>query len=92
MNEPYYPSNGTEGIGFISIWCENCKRDPASRNGNAITSCQILLNSLSGKHPKQWIYKEGKATCTSFKDYRDSKIHKKRNIKGQTELFREEQK
>lgn len=88
MSDQYYPSNGTEGEGFISIWCENCKRDPASRNGNAKTLCNILLNSLIGKPPKQWIYQNGKPTCTSFADYRIKKeVHKKRIIKNQFNLF-----
>jgi hypothetical protein len=88
MATQYYPSNGTEGEGFISKWCENCKRDPASRNVEAKTMCRIFNNSLLGKQPKQWIYQNGIPTCTSFLDYRFSKqVHKKRVVKYQTRLF-----
>jgi len=45
MNESYYPSNGTEGVGFISKWCENCKRDPASFGG--MVSCRLRAASIS---------------------------------------------
>jgi hypothetical protein len=91
MSEQYFPSNGTDGDIFISMWCENCKRDPASRNSEAKTQCQILFNSLIGKQPKQWIYMNGKAICTSFVDYRIKKaLHKKRVLKNQTSLFSNE--
>jgi hypothetical protein len=87
MNQ-FYPSNGTEGEIFISKWCENCKRDPASRNSEAKTQCAILTNSLIGKQPKQWIYQDEKPVCTSFVDFRIKKgLHKKREVKNQTKLF-----
>jgi len=62
-----------------------------TRNINAKTSCEILFRSVIGDTPKQWIWKEGGPVCTSFIDFRDRTIHRKRKIKGQTELFKEEE-
>jgi len=84
MEEPklYFPSNGTEGDYFTSKWCENCRKDTSLRGGK--TFCPILTRSLVvGRPIKQWIYKEGKATCTSFTDYKTYTIKNKRPIKNQ---------
>ena len=53
----YYPSNGTEGMEFMSEFCDNCYKS---------RSCTILTRSLIGIHPTQWVYKDDKPTCTSF--------------------------
>jgi hypothetical protein len=55
--KPYLPSNGTEGMMFMAEFCNQCYKE---RN------CTILNRSLCGEQPKQWIYKDGEPTCTSF--------------------------
>lgn len=57
-SEYYLPSNGTEGSIFMSIFCDKCYKS---------NNCTILLKSLIGKQPKQWIYDESnKPFCSSF--------------------------
>jgi len=86
MNKPYYPSNGTEGMVFVEMWCVKCKRDPASRNIKSRTSCSILMNSIFIGQPKQWVYIDDKPTCTSFTDLKSKpKTHRKN--KSQLELI-----
>jgi hypothetical protein len=78
----YFPSNGTEGDWFTDKWCANCRKDTGLRGG--ITYCPILNKSLiEGRPIKQWIYKDDKATCTSFVDYKTYKRKHKRPIKNQ---------
>ena len=55
--KPYLPSNGTEGMMFMSEFCNKCYKT---------SGCTILIKSLCGYQPKQWIYKDGEPTCTSF--------------------------
>jgi len=80
----YFPSNGTEGDYFTDKWCANCRKATSLRSREGKTYCPILTKSLVEGFPiKQWIYKEGKATCTSFVDYRACKVKIKRPIKNQ---------
>lgn len=73
----YLPSNGTEGDSFIEMWCAKCIRDTTYRGG--LTCCNILSNTMVIGKVKQWIYKDGVPTCTSFLDYRfKPKTHKKK--------------
>jgi len=86
MNSPkrYFPSNGTEGDYFTDKWCANCRKDTSLRSKDGRTYCPILTRSLvEGSPIKQWIYKNGKATCTSFIDYRAYKKKTTRPIKNQ---------
>ena len=81
--EYYFPSNGTDGDYFMNEWCVNCRKDTMLRGGQ--TYCSILTGSMvSDSHRvKQWIYKNGVPTCTSFIDYRNYKVSHKRKIKNQ---------
>jgi len=67
--QPYMPSNGTEGMNFTGNFCDNCIHqhpDPDKK-----PQCEdILLKSLCGDQPKEWIYdSEGSPTCTAFVDW-----------------------
>ena len=67
--KPYLPSNGTEGMNFTGRFCDNCIHqhpDPDSDH-----QCNnILLESLIGNQPKEWIYdSDGFGTCTAFKKW-----------------------
>lgn len=84
----YYPSNGTEGDAFMSYWCARCKRDPYSRSMKSKTCCRIVTRSMDGHHPKQWIYKDGNPTCTSFVSLKTRKqMVRKRKKRQQLELW-----
>lgn len=89
--EYYYPSNGTEGVSFISTWCENCRKDTGVRGGK--TYCPILDKSMiceQGAIIKQWVIDEetGQPKCTSFVDYREKRETKtSRIIKNQAKLL-----
>lgn len=71
--EPYRPSNGTEGEGFIGKWCENCTRDiQAQRHENYEKGCPILAASFrfhigEEGYPKEWQWIENSPVCTAFK-------------------------
>ena len=57
-NKPYLPSNGTEGMIFMANFCDQCYKRH---------NCSIMIKSLIGEQPKQWIYDEtNKPICTSF--------------------------
>lgn len=63
--KPYMPSNGTEGCDFEYRWCNHCLKMPVNPDKGG---CEIFLNALCGKQPKQWVYGEdGKSICTAFK-------------------------
>jgi len=72
MCEKYRPSSGTEGCQFESEFCANCKAEEGYRNNpDDWDACEIITNSMcyavdDPKYPKQWIYKDGKPTCTAF--------------------------
>lgn len=67
--ESYSPSNGTEGSSFEEdhcYQCINCNTEPGAKK-----KCDIWANAIihwpSGPgYPREWIYKNGKPTCTSF--------------------------
>jgi hypothetical protein len=84
MNEPYMPSNGTEGEWFMDQFCYRCQKDTINRGG--FTQCSILGRSFLGEQPKQWVYVDDKPTCTSFKDMKDRKRHTP-ITKGQLDIF-----
>lgn len=63
---PYMPSNGSEGMWFCSEFCDNCIHqhpDPSKQ-----PQCdEILLESLIGNQPPEWIYMNNEPTCTAFR-------------------------
>lgn len=67
-NDPYMPSNGTEGALFQERYCWQCVHDPFSRDPfGEDESCPIILRSLDGEQPNEWVGGEdGWGTCTAF--------------------------
>lgn len=71
--ESYCPSNGSEGCGFIANHCDQClHHDPD--NERASKTCDIFGRSLAfspgqPEYPKEWQYRNGKPTCTSFQKW-----------------------
>ena len=64
-NEPYMPSNGSEGSWFHSKWCDKCiHQHPDSFKKPQCD--EILLESLIGNQPAEWIYLNNNPTCTAF--------------------------
>lgn len=63
-NEPYRPSNGTEGMIFMDKFCDRCER---------YDDCEIQVRSMLYEinhllYPKQWVKDEdGQGKCTEFK-------------------------
>lgn len=81
--KPYRPSNGTEGMSFISQWCGNCKRDRVA-NGSVEADdakdedlCQIVAATFAHdiddpEYPVEWIRDaDGRPCCTAFEDSGD---------------------
>ncbi len=76
MTRPYRPSNGSEGEGFQSSFCDICERDRAFRDSgydDAALGCKILANALafdikSPEFPKEWVEDDdgGNSRCTAF--------------------------
>jgi hypothetical protein len=68
--ELYQPSNGTEGMRFMSIFCDNCVKCPSIEANNhcGILTRTMIYDRTDKKYPRQWIYQNGKPVCTSFKD------------------------
>lgn len=77
---PYFPSNGTEGMIFMNEFCYKCYK---------YNSCTILNRSLTGTRPKQWVYKENKPTCTSFNRVKPKSKSKNKRQTGMNLLFNE---
>jgi hypothetical protein len=68
-NEPYQPSNGTEGMGFEELHCYqclNCDPNPEGEKQCDIWMRAVFYNPSDPEYPKEWIYKDGKPTCTSW--------------------------
>jgi hypothetical protein len=78
----YRPSNGTEGIGFMAEWCDECARDDEYQTAEAEgrsgpDGCPILARVLLHNvgepgYPTDWIYSDlgppwyGRPRCTAF--------------------------
>ena len=57
----YTPSNGTEGMIFMSRWCDKCSKEKR---------CPILTDKLLNGYDSnrlEWIYENNNPICTSFK-------------------------
>ena len=71
MTKKYRPSNGTEGVMFMSRFCYLCAKDAAFRDGTG-DSCPIAAATFSygvndEKYPSEWQYgADGQPTCTAF--------------------------
>ena len=67
----YRPSNGTEGEGFMSMFCEQCLNDKTYREkqygGCDIIALTMGLDVTDEKYPSEWTYdKDGHPTCTLY--------------------------
>lgn len=64
--EPFMPSNGTAGTIFCGKFCDNCIHQHPSPDSDHQCN-DILLLSLIGEQPKEWVYDStGRPTCTAF--------------------------
>lgn len=70
--EKYRPSNGSEGRYFMSIFCENCKKD---ENHDCPIIVESMVNDLEDPdYPSEWCYDDkGKPTCTAFEENKNDK-------------------
>lgn len=75
QRRPYQPSNGTEGMEFMSRWCDRCKREEKYRlTDSGEDSCPILLATLIYQtkdegYPSEWTIKGvdlRTARCSAF--------------------------
>lgn len=75
---PYGPSNGSEGMVWVSEWwCDQCSR--RALNPNAKTQCIHELRAMAGgEHNGKWFYIDGKPVCLAFRDRKDKKKYKKK--------------
>lgn len=72
----YRPSNGTEGMGFCEMFCEQCIHEKFIHTQNdADKKCDILSRTLmhdveDPEYPEEWTYdSEGNPTCTAFQKW-----------------------
>ena len=79
MIKPYQPSNGTEGMGFIEIWCFSCKKDENYRKGDYANGCQIVADTFAYNvddplYPKEWQYctESHRSWCTAHEPIQDT--------------------
>ena len=73
MNQPYRPSNGSEGEAFMSVWCAKCERDRAHREDQNADGCEIIALTMAfgiddPKYPDAWIISpdHGRPICSAF--------------------------
>ena len=65
----YRPSNSDEGDWFEAQFCDCCERQ-ADYPGCYIKRKALMYHAGDVRYPKEWIYDEGKPTCTAFKRVR----------------------
>lgn len=69
--DKYQPSNGTEGMIFMSKFCDHCIHQHPDPDHPS--QCQLIMLSMAynvkhPQYPEEWTYdKEGKPTCTKYK-------------------------
>jgi len=88
-SKPYRPSNGTEGMGFVEVWCDRCIK--MSIDPNAKKQCSFFLRSqIDYDHNGKWFEIDGVPTCTAFKsrtEYNRTRKRYGRRDERQTEMF-----
>jgi hypothetical protein len=69
--ELYIPSNGTEGDGFLSYYCDQCLHEKYSHTmQDGDLECGILIEALIGEQPKEWQYDvNGEPACTAWEKW-----------------------
>ena len=69
---PYRPSNGTEGMWFMSRFCDHCQHEAAFRaDADGSNSCRIVALTMAldvhhPDYPREWIETVNGPTCTAF--------------------------
>lgn len=69
--ERYQPSNGSDGMAFMSEFCEQCMFD----NSQKKVYCDVLNRTMihdikDEEYPKEWVYDGNfKPTCTKWKKW-----------------------
>jgi hypothetical protein len=64
----YRPSNGSEGMIFMALWCDCCAKNENDKDGY----CQIVGETMRLDHddpeyPPEWCFDgEGQPQCTAF--------------------------
>lgn len=78
MCRKYQPSNGSEGMSFISAFCDNCIHERWSHHQDenreedkcGILSRTMLHNVDDPEYPTEWTYdKDGRPLCTAWKQW-----------------------
>ena len=69
--ESYQPSNGSEGMWFEGEFCDQCIHQTPICDHIKQKNCDIVLMAMlhspgHPEYPKEWIYRDGKPTCTKF--------------------------
>jgi len=54
IDEPPF-SNSDEGYGWMAANCETCVHDKPARAGDDANGCPLILLSLVGRRPAQWL-------------------------------------
>ena len=91
-------SNSTEGECWTANWCDRCIHDRPAREGRYEDACPLLLISLCGKTPVEWLeqdssdgYRLGdQYHCIEFRDEDDGPSEPPEpppQCPGQGELF-----
>ena len=73
-------SNGTEGYAWLENWCGRCVHDKPAREGRDEDGCPLILVSLLGRTPIEWIEQRDSSglirlgdsySCMYFRDEED---------------------
>jgi len=72
----YCPSNGTEGMMFMSQFCDQCEHEKFTHTQDhddkqcPILSATMVNDPSDPEYPEAWTYDEaGNPTCTEFKQH-----------------------
>jgi hypothetical protein len=56
-------SNSTDGLGWMSIWCDECVREP---------DCPLILVAMMNRTPAAWVLRDqasiNRYTCTEYEE------------------------
>ncbi len=68
--KPYQPSNGSEGDFFMAEWCNRCAHEGDEEGFDycPIIDLSMTYDVMDPEYPKEWIYRDGKPTCTKFEE------------------------
>jgi len=69
--ESYHPSNGTEGMMFMELFCDRCRLedfDPEIVEGGCGIQMRAMIHRIGEKdYPAEWVFDfAGHPTCTAF--------------------------